>query len=126
MAEMNKTILVLDDELETVELFSEMLLVCGFLVQACTNYHQAVHLIEKTPPDGILLDVMMPEKSGLELLEYIRECPKSAGIPVIVVSSKGLPGDVAAGMGAGADQYLTKPVSFLELKQAFQDALQAK
>ncbi len=126
MAELNKTILVLDDEFETVELFSEMLMVAGFLVQACTNYHQAVQLIEKTPPDGILLDVMMPEKSGLELLEYVRNRPNSSGIPVIVVSSKGLPRDVAAGIRAGANLYLTKPISFLELKQAFEHALQTK
>lgn len=85
---------------------------------------QAVQVIRSAPPDGVLLDVMMPEKSGLTVLEFIRNDPHYQAIPVIVISAKSLPGDVAAGMDAGANQYLTKPVSFQDFRQALQDALQ--
>jgi len=120
----DKTILVVDDQRETVELFSEMLCLSGYHVQACMSSDQAVQVIQSGPPDGVLLDVMMPEKSGLSVLEFIRNDPHYNAIPVIVVSAKSLPGDIAAGMDAGANQYLTKPVSFLDLIKALQDALQ--
>lgn len=124
MSTLNKTILVVDDQRETVELFSEMLCLSGYQVQSCMSSDQAVQVIRSAPPDGVLLDVMMPEKSGLTVLEFIRNDPHYQAIPVIVISAKSLPGDVAAGMDAGANQYLTKPVSFQDFRQALQDALQ--
>ncbi|MCB2178914.1 response regulator [bacterium] len=123
MSTKDKTILVVDDQRETVELFSEMLLLTGYQVQACTNSEQAVQVIRSSPPDGVLLDVMMPEKSGLTVLEFIRNDPYYQTIPVIVISAKSMPCDISAGMDAGANQYLTKPVSYLDIRQALQDAL---
>jgi len=62
--------------------------------------------------------VMMPDVSGLEVLKYIRREPELKNIPVIVVSAKSMPSDIRIGMEAGASMYLTKPVGYLDLKQA--------
>jgi len=121
-----KTILIVDDELEISELFSEMLTLSGFRVRSSHHFNQAIDLINSSPPDGIVLDVMMPEKSGLEVLHFVRAHPDYRDIPVIIVSSKGFPEDVEAYENAGANQYLRKPVSFPDFTQAVQKALQIK
>ncbi len=74
-------------------------------------------------PDAVLLDVMMPDITGFEVLRFVRREPKLAKLPVIIVSAKSLPGDIEKGMEAGASVYLTKPVAFLELKKAVEDAV---
>lgn len=126
MSEKEKTILIVDDELEISELFSEMLTLCGYRVRSSHHYNQAIDSINTSPPDGIVLDVMMPEKSGLEVLHFVRTHPDYRDIPVIIVSSKGFPEDVEAYQNAGANQYLRKPVSFPDFTQAVQKALQTK
>jgi CheY-like chemotaxis protein len=75
-------------------------------------------------PDVVILDVMMPDISGLEVLRYMRREPGLAEIPVIVVSAKSMPGDIKTGLDAGASLYLTKPVGFLDLKQAVDRVMQ--
>lgn len=126
MSAKEKTILIVDDELEISELFSEMLTLSGFRVRSSHHFNQAIDLINSSPPDGIVLDVMMPEKSGLEVLHFVRAHPDYRDIPVIIVSSKGFPEDVEAYENAGANQYLRKPVSFPDFTQAVQKALQIK
>jgi CheY-like chemotaxis protein len=118
-----KTILVVEDEEETVELFSEMLKVSGYQVVSSSQGKQAIEMIKEQPPNGIVLDMMLPEVSGLEVLRFLHQTPEFSQIPVIVVSAKSLPSDVKAGLDAGATAYLTKPVSYIELKQAVEKAL---
>ena len=74
-------------------------------------------------PDVVILDIMMPETSGLEILRQMRRDPQLAGVPVVVVSAKSMPADIKNGMEAGASTYLTKPVGFLELKEAVEKAM---
>jgi CheY-like chemotaxis protein len=66
---------------------------------------------------------MMPDISGLEVLQYMKAEPKLSDIPVIIVSAKTLPADIDEGLNAGASVYLTKPVSFSDLKKAIDDAV---
>jgi CheY-like chemotaxis protein len=80
-------------------------------------------MLAQEKPDVVILDVMMPDVSGLEVLRYIRREPAIAQIPVIVVSAKSLPSDIKIGMDAGATAYLTKPVGFMDLKQAVDNAI---
>jgi CheY-like chemotaxis protein len=77
-------------------------------------------------PDIVLLDIMMPGISGLEILRQMRQDPTLANIPVVVVSAKSMPVDIRNGMEAGASTYLTKPVGFLELKEAVERALNGR
>jgi len=77
-------------------------------------------------PDVVLLDIMMPEISGLDILRQMRRDPNLANIPVIMVTAKSMPADIKNGMEAGASTYLTKPVGFMELKEAVERILGAK
>jgi two-component system alkaline phosphatase synthesis response regulator PhoP len=80
-------------------------------------------LIATEKPNIIILDIMMPEVSGLDILRQMRQDPLLMDIPVVVVSAKSMPADIRVGMEAGASIYLTKPVGFLELKEAVERAL---
>lgn len=113
-----KTVLIIEDEEDAAELFAEMMRVSGFRVLKTSSTAPAMQMMISEPPDIVILDIMMPDISGLDILRDIRRTPALAGIPVIVVSAKSLPADIKLGMDAGASTYLTKPVGFLELKEA--------
>lgn len=118
-----KTILVVEDEEETAELFGEMLKVSGFQVMHISQSEKVIDMIKEKPPHGIVLDIMLGDISGLEVLRFIRQDPQFSQIPVVVVSAKGLPSDIKTGIEAGATAYLTKPVSYLDLTQTIEKAL---
>jgi CheY-like chemotaxis protein len=124
MATTQKTVMIIEDEPEAAELFGEMMRVNGYRVLKMFSSAPAISMIIQEKPDVIILDVMMPDISGLEVLRYMRREPNLASIPVIVVSAKSMPGDIKIGLEAGASMYLTKPVGFLELKQAVEKVLQ--
>jgi CheY-like chemotaxis protein len=121
-----KTVLIIEDEEDAAELFAEMMRVSGFRVVKTSKSTPALSLMSSEKPDVILLDIMMPEISGLDILRQMRREPELAKIPVIVVTAKSMPSDVKNGMEAGASTYLTKPVGFLELKDAVERALANK
>lgn len=118
MTAAKRTVIVVEDEPDAAEMFAEMMRVSGFRVLKTHSSTPAISMIAEEHPDLVLLDVMMPDISGLEVLRFMRRDPELAGIPVIVVSAKSMPADVKTGMDAGASLYLTKPVGFLDLKQA--------
>ena len=118
MSPAQKTVLVVEDEPDAAELFAEMMRVNGFRVVKMFSSTPAISMITQERPDVVILDVMMPDVSGLEVLRYMRREPELMHIPVIVVSAKSMPSDIRIGMEAGASVYLTKPVGYLDLKQA--------
>jgi CheY-like chemotaxis protein len=118
-----KTVLIIEDEEDAAELFAEMMRVSGFRVAKTSSSTPALALITQEKPDVVLLDIMMPEISGLDILRQMRRDPALMNIPVIVVSAKGMPTDIKNSMEAGASVYLTKPVGFLELREAVDRAL---
>lgn len=124
MTEAQKTVIVVEDETDAAEMFAEMMRVSGFRVLKSYSSAPAISLIANERPDVVILDVMMPDVSGLEVLKFMRREPALAHIPVIVVSAKSMPGDIQSGLEAGASVYLTKPVGFLDLKQAVERVLQ--
>ena len=123
MSTKQKTVMIIEDEVDAAELFSEMMRINGFRVIRMFSSAPAIPIIAQEKPDLILLDVMMPDISGLEVLRYIRREPDLAGIPVIILSAKSMPTDIKNGIEAGASVYLTKPVGFLDLKQAVEKVL---
>jgi CheY-like chemotaxis protein len=125
MLEAQKTIIVVEDELDAAEMFAEMMRVNGFRVLKANSSQPAIRMIENEKPVAVILDIMMPDISGLEVLRHIQREPGLAGIPVIVVSAKSLPADIKTGLEAGASIYLTKPVDYLDLKQAVEKVLAA-
>jgi CheY-like chemotaxis protein len=118
-----KTVLIIEDEEDAAELFAEMMRVSGFRVLKTSNSSPALSMMRVERPDVIILDIMMPEISGLDILRQLRRDPEFADIPVVVVSAKSMPADIKNGMEAGASTYLTKPVGFLDLKEAVERAL---
>lgn len=118
-----KTVMIIEDEADAAELFSEMMRINGFRVIKMFSSAPAIPMISQERPDVILLDIMMPDISGLEVLRYIRREPELASIPVIILSAKSMPGDIKTGLEAGASMYLTKPVGFQDLKKAVEQVL---
>ena len=118
-----KTVMIIEDEEDAAELFAEMMRVSGYRVVKTSKSAPAIEMMTAEKPDVILLDIMMPEISGLDILRQMRRDPALANIPVVVVTAKGMPADIKNGMEAGASTYLTKPVGFLDLKEAVARAL---
>lgn len=121
-----KTVMIIEDEEDAADLFAEMMRISGFRVLKTSKSAPAIEMMTADKPDIVLLDIMMPEVSGLDILRQMRRDPRLADIPVIVVTAKGMPADIKNGMEAGASTYLTKPVGFQELKDAVERTLGAK
>ena len=118
-----KTVMIVEDEEDAAELFAEMMRISGYRVVKTSKSVPAIKIMTAEKPDVILLDIMMPEVSGLDILRAMRHDPALAGIPVVIITAKGMPADIKNGMEAGASTYLTKPVGFLDLKEAVERAL---
>ena len=112
---MSKKILVADDEPNIVTALEFLLQRQGFEVQVARNGDEALSLIESARPDLVLLDVMMPLKSGYEVCQRIRERPDWGHIKGVMLSAKGRDAEVARGLDLGADLYVTKPFSTRDL-----------
>jgi DNA-binding response OmpR family regulator len=124
MTEDLKTVIVVEDEPDAAELFAEMMRVSGFRVLKTYSSTPAISMIAKEHPDVVILDIMMPDVSGLEVLRFMRREPQLAKTPVIVVSARSMPSDIKEGLEAGATLYLTKPVGYLDLKKAVDEVMQ--
>lgn len=105
-------ILIVDDEERMVRFIRLNLEHDGFFVYDAFNGKQALQRLRDEPPDLILLDVMMPDMDGFEVLEMIREINT---VPVIMLTAKGEENDRIRGLELGADDYITKPFSPREL-----------
>jgi CheY-like chemotaxis protein len=121
-----KTVLIVEDEEDAAELFAEMMRVSGFRILKTSKSTLALSMMRAEKPDLVLLDIMMPEISGLDILHQMRQEPVLASIPVIVITAKSMPTDIKNSMEAGASTYLTKPVGYLELKEAVERTLAGK
>lgn len=108
----NKTILVVDDEERMARFIRLNLEHDGFLVVEAHKGMEAISQLRDKMPDAILLDVMMPDIDGFEVLQLIRE---TSTVPVIMLTAKGEEDDRVKGLELGADDYVTKPFSPREL-----------
>jgi CheY-like chemotaxis protein len=106
---MNAAVLVVDDNEDNTRIISTILRKHGYEVQVARDGASALKALEESRPDVILLDVMMPEMDGLEVLNRVKANPQLATVPVILVTAKSLDEDVLAGYKGGADYYITKP-----------------
>jgi len=107
-----RRILVVDDEERMVRFIRLNLEHDGFLVTEAFNGKQAIQRLRDATPDLILLDVMMPDVDGFDVLQMIREI---SSVPVIMLTAKGEEDDRVRGLELGADDYVTKPFSPREL-----------
>lgn len=103
-------ILVVDDVADNVEILRMRLASLGYVVHVATDGEQALAAAREKLPDLILLDIMMPKIDGLEVVRRLKADKSLPFMPVILVTAKTGPKDVMAGLEAGGDDYLTKPV----------------
>jgi phosphate regulon transcriptional regulator PhoB len=108
-------ILVVDDERDIVELISFNLQKEGFTTIKAYDGKAALRLIKTQKPDLVILDLMLPEISGLDVCKTIRSSSETAGLPVIMLTAKADELDKILGLEMGADDYITKPFSIKEL-----------
>ncbi len=112
---MSKKILIADDEPNIVAAVEFLLQRNGYEVHVARDGEESLKLVEATHPDLVLLDVMMPQKSGYEVCKRIRERADWRHIKIIMLSAKGRDAEVNKGLSTGADVYVTKPFSTREL-----------
>ena len=117
------TVLVADDVPDVRELISLTLSPGPYTVVEATDGNMAWALIQEHHPEVVVLDVLMPGRSGLELTQAIRRDPSLASTYVILLSAAAQPAQVQAGLAAGADRYMIKPFSLTEFADAVTEGL---
>lgn len=110
-----KKILTCDDERNIVRLIQVNLERQGYDVVTAYNGRECLEVVEREHPDLIVLDLMMPEMHGFEVLEVLKKNPETAQIPVIMLTARTQDQDVLKGWQAGVECYLTKPFNPIEL-----------
>lgn len=112
---MAKRVLIADDEENIVTALEFLLQRRGYETRVAKNGDEALAEVERFAPDLVLLDVMMPRKSGYEVCQRMRGRPDWGHIKIIMLSAKGREVEVSKGVSLGADLYITKPFSNTEL-----------
>lgn len=112
---MAKKVLIVDDEPNIVLSLEFLMKKAGFEVAVARDGEEALAQVAAFGPDLVLLDIMMPKKSGYEVCEILRGDPSRAGMKIVMLSAKGRDTEVAKGMALGADVYVTKPFSTKDL-----------
>ena len=112
---MNKKVLIADDEQNIVISLEFLMKREGFEVVVANDGEEAIRRIRADQPDLVLLDVMMPKKSGSEVCQEVKSDPALGGVRILMLTAKGRDTEVAKGLALGADAYMTKPFSTREL-----------
>jgi len=112
---MAQTILIIDDDIDTLKLVGIMLERKGFRILASTTGEKGLKLAKKEIPDLVLLDIMIPDINGYEIAKSIRGNPSTETIPIIMFTARSQVDDKVEGLEAGADAYITKPARPREL-----------
>lgn len=116
-------VLVVDDEDMTRKLLRLMLERDGYAIVEAEDGVRALEEIAKQQPDIVILDVMMPNMDGFTLCQMVRSQPQTADLPIIMLSARSQLEAVRAGIQAGANRYMTKPISKPELVQMIEELL---
>jgi two-component system cell cycle response regulator len=123
---MTTRVLVVDDNFYNVKLLEAKLQIAGCEVATAFNGEEALAKIEQSQPAIVLLDVMMPGMSGYDVCRRLRQAPATAKLPVVLVTALDKPSDRQAGLEAGADEFITKPVDEALLLATMQRLLAAR
>ncbi|MCL6466561.1 MAG: response regulator transcription factor [candidate division WOR-3 bacterium] len=106
-----RLIAIVDDEPDILELLSLHLTKSGFSVQKMTSGAELYQFLEKTIPHLIILDLMLPDVDGIDICRFLKQEPRFASIPIIMLTARGEESDRITGLELGADDYITKPFS---------------
>ena len=108
-------ILIVEDHPLIAELVETRLRIEGMQAIKCTSGREALEVVGRELLDVVILDIMMPDVDGYEVLRHIRSRPTTATLPVIFLTAKSTPADIEKGLAMGANYYITKPFSGLDL-----------
>jgi DNA-binding response OmpR family regulator len=125
MTSPKKKVLIADDEPNILISLEFLMKREGYQVLLARDGDEALALIRAERPALVLLDVMMPGKSGFEVCQAVRADEAIAGAKILLLTAKGRDTDVAQGLGVGADGYMTKPFSTKELAARVREMLAA-
>ncbi len=120
---MSHKIVIADDEPNILVSLEYLMKREGHTVVLARDGHEALEAIRREKPALVLLDVMMPGKSGLEVCQAVRADEALAGVKILMLTAKGRDTDVAQGLGVGADAYVTKPFSTKDLAARVRELL---
>lgn len=115
---MDKRVLLIEDEPNIIEAISFILARDGWDVKTHANGHDAIEAIRARAPDMVILDVMLPGRSGFDILHDIRSDPQLSGLPVLMLTARGQVKDREMAERAGASRYMTKPFSNADMLEA--------
>ena len=118
---MKPKLVIVDDEADIRRLIAFLLR--PYDLYEAQNGRRALELIRETRPDLVLLDVMMPEMTGLEVLAAMQANPLTASIPVVLLSAKGQTDEIERGLRSGAARYLVKPFEAQTLRASVEEVL---
>ncbi|MFT0861030.1 response regulator [Ancylobacter sp. G4_0304] len=119
---MSKTVLIVEDNELNMKLFNDLLEAHGYVTLGTRNGVEAMDLARKHRPDLILMDIQLPEVSGLDVTRWLKADPELKAIPVIAVTAFAMKGDEERIREGGCEAYLSKPISvakFLEKVRQF-------
>jgi len=114
---MGKKVLLIEDEPNIIEAISFLLSRDGFTVHIHEDGETAMDKVRAAPPDMIILDVMLPGKSGFDILRDLRNEPQMTELPVLMLTAKGQEKDRELAMRLGANHFMTKPFSNSEVRE---------
>lgn len=120
---MPTTVLVVEDNELNMKLFCDVLESEGHTVVRAYSGHAARHTVQKHKLDMIVMDIQLPDISGLDLIREIKADPLLKSIPVLAVTAFAMKGDAEAIQAAGSDGYLTKPIAILDFMKAVERIL---
>lgn len=109
------SVLLIEDEADMLGLLDSNLRAAGFTTALAESGERALALLAATVPDVLLLDLMLPDISGVALFEQIRNDPRTRGVPIVICTARGDEADRIRAFELGADDYVTKPFSMREL-----------
>ncbi len=112
---MSSRVLIVEDEPDIRELVVHHLKREGYQVSVAASGEEALRQVQASPPDLVLLDLMMPAMNGLEVCRRLRQDPVTASLPIVMLTAKGDEVDRVLGLEIGADDYVVKPFSPKEL-----------
>jgi DNA-binding response OmpR family regulator len=117
-------ILIVDDEPEVHAVLGKMLVKSGYAVQSAYNAEEAYEKVKLERPDLIILDIMMPRISGIEVCNRLKGNPETKDILILIVSAKDAQADRIEGLAHGADDYVSKPFHLRSLIRKIEHMLQ--
>ena len=119
---MAKTVLIVEDNELNMKLFRDLLEAHGYQTSGTSNGFEALDLVRKLRPDLILMDIQLPQVSGLEVTRWIKDDPELRAIPVVAVTAFAMKGDEERIREGGCEAYISKPISvsmFLDTVRQF-------